>query len=144
MRYRGERMRFREEEEEEQPKGQRRLEFYVDGSGASPFSSKSGYAYCGERRRCVIWKEGLTNNQAEYRGFLLCLKDLESGSKVTIYTDSQVMCGQFKAKYSVRDPKLAHLLGRVREVIVDRDLDVNLVWVPREQNRAGRLLDASR
>jgi ribonuclease HI len=59
----------------------------------------------------------------------------------TICSDSQLVVNQFNGRYSVNDPDLQKLLQRVRQIIEERDLDVELKWIPREQNRADSLLE---
>jgi ribonuclease HI len=116
---------------------------YIDGAGARPEGMGSGYAYLNETtgRQRVKRIDGLTNNQAEYRGLKYALMNVPKGSRVTIFTDSQIVCFQFNGTYRVRDAALQQLLARVKEIIRERRLLVTIEWVPRERNQAGPLLE---
>lgn len=116
---------------------------HVDGAGQRPDGAGSGYARynetTGEQRAKRV--DGLTNNEAEYRGLIYALLNVPRGSELEIFSDSQLMVNQFCGNFAVRNPNLASLLKRAREIIQERQLTVTLTWVPREQNLAGRLLD---
>ena len=116
---------------------------YVDGAGCGPHGIGSGYAWkrLDTQEHRVFWSDGLTNNQAEYRAVISALKKAPPGSKIEIRSDSQLVCCQFAGKYAVNDPKLRRLLARVKELIVERHLEVNFVWISRGQNLAGKLLE---
>src|SRR5438067_319375 len=117
---------------------------YVDGAGCRPDCSGSGYAWkrLDTNKHRVFWKDGLTNNEAEYRAVISALKRLPPACKVEIRSDSQLVVYQFAGKYSVRDPKLKRLLRRVHTLIAERGLEVQLVWIQRSENLAGKLLEA--
>ncbi len=57
----------------------------------------------------VIREDGLTNNQAEYKGILSAVESLPAGTVTEICNDSQVACSQLNGQYAVRDPKLFKL-----------------------------------
>jgi ribonuclease HI len=121
---------------------------WVDGAGAGPNGLGSGYAWVRERvdEKSVTRVErvrrvdGLTNNQAEFRALIYALRNLPIGSHADISADSQLMVNQFNGEWEVKNDVLAHLLDRAREIIQERDLEISLKWVPREQNVAGKLL----
>lgn len=83
---------------------------------------------------------GLTNNQAEYQGFLAALRHLPEDSTVEMFSDSQLICSQFAGQYRVKDSALQELLSQVLALILNKHLKVKLQWVPRSQNLAGKLL----
>jgi ribonuclease HI len=117
--------------------------FHIDGAGARPDGAGSGFAWVrlGTDRQYVRWVDGLTNNAAEYRGLISVLEYLAEGSRARIYTDSQVVCQQFNGKWAVNDQKLISLLSVARELIEEKCLHVDVKWLPREQNLAGKLLE---
>lgn len=121
---------------------QEAIRVFVDGAGARFDGKGSAYAFfrpdTGEKQ--IIREDGLTNNQAEYKGVILVLETFPSASTVEVRTDSQVVCAQLNGQYKVRDPKLASLLGTVKEVIQRKNLTVRFVWIPRAENLAGKLL----
>jgi ribonuclease HI len=117
--------------------------FHIDGAGARPDGTGSGFAWVriGTDKQHIKRVDGLTNNAAEYRALLAVLKYLAEDSRAKIYTDSQVVCQQFNNRWAVNDPKLIQLLARAREFIEFKSLDIEVNWIPREQNVAGKLLE---
>lgn len=118
------------------------IEIFFDGAGCRLDGSGSAYAFV-----CTTTKEkrkeevpGLTNNQAEYQAFIAALDFLPDGSHATLYTDSQLVWGQFEGKYKVNDPDLAGLLSQARSLIVKKKLNVDLKWISRARNLAGKVL----
>lgn len=84
---------------------------------------------------------GMTNNVAEYQGLIEGLREigelLQSGDRLTIRSDSQLVIRQLTGMYQVRSPRIypqfkkaKRLLRRVRSIGVD----ISLEWVPREEN----------
>ncbi len=123
-------------------KGAVPLTVFVDGAGSRPDGTGSGFAWI-----CSTTKEqriehvpGLTNNQAEYRGFIAALASLADGTCADMFSDSEVLCCQFNGTYKVHDPDLASLLSQAQSLIKEKMLSVTLQWVPRARNLAGRLL----
>jgi len=117
------------------------VRIFTDGAGARPDGKGSGFGYLrpdtGEKQ--AIREDGLTNNQAEYKGIILALETLPAGSIVQICTDSELICAQLNGLYHVRDPKLALLCTTVQDVIRRKGLRAKFAWVPREENLAGKL-----
>ena len=115
---------------------------YFDGAGMRPDGKGSGYAWFIENNgiKMVQRLDGLTSNQSEYRGLLSLVKHLPENTRWRLYSDSQLVVYQFNKLWAVRDPELQRLLDLVRGVIRDRNLKIRLEWVPRKENRAGKLL----
>ena len=116
---------------------------FIDGAGMSSMDGKgSGYAWLREDtgehfvKRC----SGLTNNQAEYEAFIAALKALPSKTKAEILSDSQLLVNQFRGLWAVRDVELARLLDHAHKTVRQKGLEVELKWIPRKENRAGRLI----
>jgi ribonuclease HI len=84
--------------------------------------------------------KGLTNNQAEYRGFVAALQNVPKGTSVEMFSDSQLICSQFAGNYRVKDSALQELLSEVQGLILNRQLKFKLQWVPRSRNLVGKLL----
>ncbi len=118
------------------------IRMFFDGAGCRPDGEGSGYAWvCPDsNERLVKRVAGLTNNQAEYRGFLSALEYPPEGAIVDMCSDSQLICSQFSGAYRVKDEALQILLSEVRAVISRKRLQLTLRWVPRNQNLAGKLL----
>jgi ribonuclease HI len=117
--------------------------FHIDGAGSRPDGTGSGFAWVRLDRdeERVRWMDGLTNNQAEYRGLIAVLKYLLPSSSAWIHTDSQLVCEQFNDRWAVHDPDLRVLLQKARDLIESKELSVQVRWIPREENLAGKLLD---
>jgi ribonuclease HI len=117
--------------------------FHIDGAGAGPDGLNSGYAfvYLGTDVQRVRRNDGMTNNQAEYQGLIAVLKYVAAGSHVLISTDSELVCKQFNGEYAVRNRTLNELLTTARQLISEKHLHVEVRWVSRDQNLAGRLLE---
>jgi ribonuclease HI len=120
--------------------------FHVDGAGQRPDGTGSGFAWVrlGTEKQWIRRIDGWTNNQAEYRALISVLKYLADGSRARIYSDSQLVCQQFAGRWKVNDPKLNTLLSTARDLIESKSLEVEVRWIPREQNEAGKLLEAQK
>jgi len=118
------------------------IRIFTDGAGSRPDGKGSGFAWLREDtgEKHIQRVDGLTNNEAEYRGLRSALERLPKKSVAEIYTDSQLMCSQFNGLYKVRDPKLQDLLEEIRQLIVTKELRITLYWVPRNSNPSGKLL----
>jgi ribonuclease HI len=118
------------------------IRVFTDGAGARLDGKGSAYGFLrsdtGERQ--VVREDGLTNNQAEYKAVILALESLHNGMLVEICCDSQVVCAQLNLQYIVRDPKLASLWASVQGVIRRKNLTVTCMWVPRQENLAGKII----
>lgn len=86
-----------------------------------------------------------SNNLAEYTALILLLRRLrESGGvrsrgRVTVCGDSQLVVYQMVGRYRVRDAKLLPLHREATRLAAD--LPVSFRWIPRDENRAGHLLE---
>jgi ribonuclease HI len=115
---------------------------YFDGAGSSFDGKGSGFAWIRPltRERYVERRDGLTSNQAEYHGLISSLNSLARGSVAQVFTDSQLLCSQISGHYKVCNSELAKLLSDVHELIKKKDLKIEVQWVPRQKNLAGKLL----
>ena len=118
------------------------VRFFADGSGCRPDGKGSGFAWVredtGERK--LTRKDSLTNNQAEYHAILSALESLGPGLSAEILTDSENTCFQLRGERRVRDPHLAELNKQIRDLIQKNGLDVTFTWIPRRDNKAGKLI----
>ena len=118
------------------------IRIFTDGAGARPDGTGSGFAWIREdmAEKQVHKQDGLTNNEAEYLALRSALQALPGGTSAAVLTDSQLICCQFNGQYKVTNSKLAALLAEIRELIINQDLTVEVSWVPRQQNLAGKLI----
>jgi ribonuclease HI len=128
--------------QDSQTHGNNSMIVYCDGAGSRPDGKGSGFAWMqpqtGERH--VEHHDGLTNNQAEYRALISALTFLPEGSAAQVFTDSELMWSQVNGNYHVRDTELSELLSQVHTLIEKNNLTIDLQWVPRNKNLAGKLL----
>jgi ribonuclease HI len=115
---------------------------HCDGAGSRPDGKGSGFAWIQPktRQQHIERIDGLTNNQAEYRAFISVLTVIPIGSTAHVFTDSQLMWSQFTGNNRVRHPDLSELLSQVHTLIKEKNLTIDLQWVPRHKNLAGKLL----
>jgi ribonuclease HI len=117
--------------------------FHIDGAGMRPDGTGSGFAWVriGTKEQRIYRVDGLTNNVAEYRALLSVLKHLAQGNQACIFTDSQLVCQQFSHSWLINDPKLIRLLERAENLIEEKQLEIHVKWIRREENVAGKLLE---
>ena len=115
------------------------VKIWIDGAGALLEGQ--------EAKTCVAFEDGdvkvtrygrATNNEMEYTALIHALSDPRSDG-ATIYTDSQLLVGQLTQGWKVRAANLAPLNERANTLLLQRK--ATLVWVPREENKAGKVLE---
>jgi len=110
------------------------LHVYIDGSG------KTGkYVYLIEETNEVkiFQKEKITNNQAEYLAIIEALKNSPENF-LTIFSDSRLVVSQLTHKFAIKNENLRKLALQVWNLVKGRR--VEFVWIPRNKNKAGKLL----
>lgn len=86
-----------------------------------------------------------SNNIAEYLALVLLLHRLRelvsshAHTQYVVHGDSQLVVYQMLGRYRVREPHLSLLHDQARHLAAE--LPVRFRWVPREENRAGVLLE---
>jgi ribonuclease HI len=118
------------------------VRIFTDGSGQRLDGKGSGFAWCREdtNEKLITRKDGLTNNQAEYRAVLSALESLPPGTSAKILTDSETVCCQLNLQRRVLNPQLTELYDQIRSVLKKKRLKVDFGWVSRRDNLAGKLL----
>jgi ribonuclease HI len=118
------------------------IRMFFDGAGCRVNGEGSGFAwFCPDTgQKHVERVKGLTNNQAEYKGFIEALKHVPEDSVVDFFSDSQLICAQYSGDFRVKDYALQQLLSEVLALILSKRLKMTLHWVPRNQNLAGKFL----
>jgi len=101
-------------------------------------------------KACVVFEDGDmkitefdrgTNNEMEYTALIHALSDPRA-DRATIYTDSQLLVGQLTQGWKVNAEHLRPLNERARALLAQRK--ATLIWVPRGQNRAGKVLEKAK
>ena len=86
----------------------------------------------------------VTNNIAEYEALI---KALELASNITddeltCFLDSELVVKQMNSEYKIKNEQLGSLLIKIRNLIIERDLEVAFKHIPREKNHhADRLVN---
>ncbi len=114
------------------------LSIYVDGSGGE----NSGYGYFVKETGESFYekKQGITNNQAEYLGILSVLKKFsQSNEEITIYSDSKNTVSQLNHEFAINSEPLREL-ARESWTLMRTISNLKIVWIPRAQNLAGKML----
>jgi len=115
-----------------------KISVYVDGSGGS----SSGYGYFVKETGESFYekKPQITNNQAEYMAIISALnKYFDSNEEITIYSDSKNTVNQLNHEFAINNEQLRNL-AREAWGIIAKFSDLSIVWVPRKENLAGKML----
>lgn len=112
------------------------MKIFTDGSG------KSGrFAYVvdepGKKRVKIFRKFGITNNEAEFLAVIGALKE-NPKEDIEIFSDSELMVKQLNQEYAIKEERLRKLAEEVWKLCEGREVKFN--WVPREKNKAGKVL----
>lgn len=109
---------------------------YTDGSG------KTGrYCYLfenlGKKTVQIFEKPGITNNESEYLAIIEALK-ANVDDNICIYSDSKLVVSQLNHDYSIKEDRLRLLAQEVWSL--SSNLSVKFIWIPRQNNKAGKIL----
>ena len=114
------------------------VSIYVDGAGGP----NSGYGYYVKETGESFYekKPDITNNQAEYLAMISALKKfVESNDDVTIYSDSKNTVSQLNHEFAINNEQL-RILAREAWELIAKNSKIKLVWIPRKENLAGKML----
>ena len=83
-----------------------------------------------------------TNNIAEYKALLACLKKARETpcTKLVVHSDSELLVRQLQGKYRVRNKNLQKYYLLVRRLIEDAPFAVEFLHIDRERNHEADLL----
>ncbi len=110
------------------------IEVYVDGSGKFSISGIVGDRVFYEKVKAK------SNIHAEYLAIEKALSMLEDNSSAIVYSDSQVVVNQLKHEYAINREHLRQSALRIWNMINEKNLDIRFEWIPRKQNKAGKIL----
>ena len=114
------------------------INIYVDGSGGT----NSGFGYFVKETGESFYekKPELTNNQAEYLAIISALnKYVDSNAEITIYSDSRNTVNQLNHEFAINNEKLRNL-AREAWGVIGKFSNLTIVWIPRKENLAGKML----
>ena len=77
-----------------------------------------------------------TNNIAEYRALVACLKKMKDFvcTRLIVYSDSQLMVRQLRGEYKVKDCKLLELFKEARAILKMAPFSFEILHIAREEN----------
>lgn len=115
------------------------MRIFFDGSGWNGRSSGYAVVFADSKKAPIVvrFSEKRTNNEMEYAGLLAALEHAAIGDE--LFTDSQLLVGQVLGGWKVNARHLKPLAEKAKALVLARR--VTLVWVPREQNLAGKLFE---
>ncbi len=114
------------------------ISVYVDGSGGD----NSGYGFFVKETGESFYekKPDITNNQAEYLAIISALnKHANSKEEITIYSDSKNTVNQLNHEFAINNEQLRSL-AREDWSIMGKFSSLSIVWIPRNENLAGKML----
>ncbi len=115
------------------------ISIYVDGSGGDD----SGYGYFVKETGESFYekKPDLTNNQAEYLAIISALnKYVDSDDQIIIYSDSKNTVNQLNHEFAINNEHLRTLAREAWQIIGKFSDNLSIVWIPRKDNLAGKML----
>ena len=115
-----------------------KISVYVDGSGGS----NSGFGFFVKETGESFYekKPEITNNQAEYLAIILALKKyVGTNDEITIYSDSKNTVNQLNHEFAINNEQLRDL-ARESWIIIAKFSKLSIVWIPRKENLAGKML----
>mgnify|MGYP000049348949 FL=1 len=115
-----------------------KVSIFVDGSGGS----NSGYGYFVKETGESFYekKPDLTNNQAEYLAIISALnKFVDSKDEITIFSDSKNTVNQLNHEFAINNEQLRNF-ARESWSIIAKFSNLSIVWIPRKENLAGKML----
>ncbi|MDE1725641.1 MAG: reverse transcriptase-like protein [Thaumarchaeota archaeon] len=114
------------------------LSIFVDGSGGPD----SGFGFFVKETGESFYKKepGITNNEAEYMAIIAALKKYQSSPEdITIYSDSKNTVSQLNHEFAINKNELRTLAMEAWELAVKYE-NLKIVWIPRKENMAGKML----
>ena len=115
-----------------------KISVYTDGSGGSDggfgfFVKETGESFYEK-------KPEITNNQAEYLAIISALKKfVNDDNEIIIYSDSKNTVNQLNHEFAINNEKLRDL-ARESWLIIGKFSNLSIVWIPRKENLAGKML----
>jgi len=114
---------------------QERIEIVVDGSG----DGHSVALFPGEEV-FFSYERGASNNEAEFNAVILALEHLPDHAYARIRTDSQVVVWHLSEYQKSRHPTFLRKKIAIKDLIVTKNIRLDIQWIPRKQNNADRFL----
>ena len=112
-----------------------RIDILVDGSG-------DGHSVALFPREEVFfsYERGASNNEAEFNAVILALENIPDHTSARIKTDSQVVVWHLSGQEKSRRPTFLKKRLLIQDLILEKNLRIDIQWIPRKQNYADRFL----
>ena len=114
-----------------------KMKIWIDGSGWNGRESKFAVVFEDGRVVQETTKEKKTNNVMEYESLIKALESCKEGDE--IFTDSQLLVGHVLGGWKVRKKHLLPYVEKAQALVKEKK--VKLIWIPREENKAGKLFE---
>ncbi len=122
------------------------ISVFIDGasSGNPGYSGCGAYICVGTEKIKVLFPIGIaTNNVAEYMAFLVAMYEVKrilserklSVSKLTVYSDSELLVKQWNGIYRVRDKRIKKIQDEIKKVVGHVNVLIEVVHIGREKNQ---------
>ena len=97
--------------------------------------------FCKRNWWIILWKKpDITNNQAEYLAIISALKKfVDTNNEIIICSDSKNTVNQLNHEFAINNEKLRDL-ARESWLIIGKFSNLSIVWIPRKENLAGKML----
>jgi ribonuclease HI len=114
------------------------MKIWIDGSGWNGKESK--YSVISEDGKTLIqtFKEQKTNNEMEYMALIAALS-LKAKDGDVILSDSALIVNQVAGSWKVKKAELFPLCVKAQNLLKEKNCI--LMWIGREENKAGHLLE---
>jgi ribonuclease HI len=112
-----------------------KIKIWVDGN-------PKAYAIATETHHKEIFKNDATSNTNEYLAHKLAIEwAIKNKIKnIEIISDSQLVSYQLSDKFHIKEDHLRALNLEIWEMIEENNIKVDFRWLPRKENKAGKLL----
>lgn len=118
------------------------IEIYIDGAcQPNPGSGGIGIYVKGgglEESFSIPLNGTVTNNIAEYKALIFSLQLIKrkylKSEKISIFSDSNLVCMHFNDQWKCKDKKLIPLLQTAKDISKDFKKKIILSYIPREEN----------
>ena len=126
----------------------KKITIYTDGgSRGNPGPSGAGIVFCNEqgeifKKYSFFLGDHMTNNEAEYLGVILALKNFKKYfgsnivkiSSVVLKSDSELLVKQINGEYKVKNPNIQKLFLEVWNLKTEFG-DIKFKFIKREKNK---------
>ncbi|QLJ53353.1 MAG: ribonuclease HI [Candidatus Fermentimicrarchaeum limneticum] len=113
------------------------MKIWIDGSGWNGRVSRYALAFEDGKTEIVETAEDKTNNTMEYAALIKALEEAKNGDE--ILTDSKLIVGQVTGGWKIHKPHLFEFVAKAKKLLKEKDVKIR--WLPREENKAGHLLE---